>query len=837
MKKVVIYPGRFQPMLSHHVAVYDYLVKTFSDAEVFIGTSDKVAEGSPFNFKEKQAIALAQGIDPNKVLFAPQPYVHTFYKQFDHDNTIVIFAVGEKDMAERFAMNNVDPETGLDMKVKDPEPKYYQMINSMKDTPLPMSKRGYLFEVPNIDLDGEVASATAFRNSIKDSPDREAAKQVFMKQFKEYNEQVFNLVYDKIAGKTMSEDLNILRQLAGLDIEEGAPVEFEDHVEVKDIEFTPPSKSSSFHSIANRFPEGSDVNDPDTKREQFIDALVKSPASLLSEINERISPADDNGLAASEKLNKIINIVQKDGKNLSDLDDDHKKFAIELVKKAIKEMELDAGDDTEYEPEEEPKEESVDLTDIREDYGIVKLDESMIVADIFEDVSDEDFDEFIESLTEQELKILASTFLMEVGVMDKLGRMAAGNKGSSNVDVNVQHSGSRNPADQKAGMMTKFGQGFKRGASGTLNMLGKLGKFAGKNIKKGAELGAQGIKYVAQKGAEIAKDISYRLSQEGKNKAKLKKIEAMKKLQMLKANGEILDKVYQQHKTAIDNNHNPDYAQAEFDRMAKTDPEMAGRFIAAFEIHGSIRAAMQMAKGGLDQRQSGPYSQFDEPAKVSAPDSKLVNDPENVFSSLNLDGNNLEEGGDCYDCDGDDEDCKSCDGSGYVQFPDDPNEPSQDEIDANYQVVKKYIMKGKKKDESISERSDGNDEPSISNMSDDELMDYVGQKEEDLIDDMQQYLAPDFLHKDNFEEMFDKYREEVLEPAAHEISQDHAADNMDYDVDAEESIEDTSNKAVDAAMEELKKLAGLEEKEKTEPCPKCGKERVILKACASCGCS
>ena len=535
MKKVVIYPGRFQPMLSHHVAVYDYLVKTFSDAEVYIGTSDKVAEGSPFNFKEKQAIALAQGIDPNKVLFAPQPYVHTFYKQFDHDNTIVIFAVGEKDMAERFAMNNVDPETGLDMKVKDPEPKYYQMINSMKDTPLPMSKRGYLFEVPNIDLDGEVASATAFRNSIKDSPDREAAKQVFMKQFKEYNEQVFNLVYNKIAGKTMSEDLNILRQLAGLDIEEGAPVEFEDHVEVKDIEFTPPSKSSSFHSIANRFPEGSDVNDMDTKREQFIDALVKSPASLLSEINERISPADDNGLAASEKLNKIINIVQKDGKNLSDLDDDHKKFAIELVKKAIKEMELDAGDDTEYEPEEEPKEESVDLTDIREDYGIVKLDESMIVADIFEDASDEDFDEFIESLTEQELKILASTFLMEVGVMDKLGRMAAGNKGSSNVDVNVQHGGSRNPADQKAGMMTKFGQGFKRGFSGGVNLLGKLGKFAGKNIKKGAKLGAKVGGAVIQKGKEIAKDVQYKLSPEGRHAANQAKIEKLNQLRIQKA--------------------------------------------------------------------------------------------------------------------------------------------------------------------------------------------------------------------------------------------------------------------------------------------------------------
>ena len=56
MKKIVIYPGRFQPMLSHHVAVYDYLVKTFSDAEVFIGTSDKVDDKSPFNYKEKQMI-------------------------------------------------------------------------------------------------------------------------------------------------------------------------------------------------------------------------------------------------------------------------------------------------------------------------------------------------------------------------------------------------------------------------------------------------------------------------------------------------------------------------------------------------------------------------------------------------------------------------------------------------------------------------------------------------------------------------------------------------------------------------------------------------------------
>jgi len=636
MNKIVIYPGRFQPMLSHHVAVYNHLKQKFSDAEIFVGSSDKVDEGSPFNFKEKQAIAGVQGIENNKFLFAQQPYVHTFYKQFDHDNTVVIFAVGQKDMQTRFAMNNIDPETGLDLKVKpnketgEHDPKYYQMINSMdEENPKPMSERGYLYEVPNIESDGEISSASAFRSAIKNSPDKEAAKEIFNREFKEYNEGVFNLVYNKLAGEKMSENINILRRLAGL--EENSPIEFESHVNLDDITFSPISKSSSFHSMANRFdqwaktqdnPEDKSLSNRQDKTAFFVDQIIKSPASVLSEINERIKP-DENGLEASEKLTKIINVVEKEGATINDLNADDKKFTMDLCKKAIKEMDIEAGDDTKYEPEGEdtPKEETIDLSDIRSDYGV----------------------------------------------------------------------------------------------------------------------------------------------------------------------------------------------------------------------------------------------------------------------------EDIQEGGECYDCDGDDEDCKSCEGSGYVQFDDDPNEPSQEEIDANYSVVKKYIMKGKKKDESVDinenmnaecqaeykrlmtldpqkankfkatcmklgpngtvdqaysmmgesmyERSDDSGEPSIRDMSDEDLMDYVGQKEEDLIDDMQQYLAPDFLHKDNFEEMFDKYREEVLEPAAHEISQDHAADNMDYDVDAEESIEDTSNKAVDAAMEELRKLAGLEEKEKTEPCPKCGAQRIMLKACATCGCS
>jgi hypothetical protein len=392
MKKVVIYPGRFQPMLNHHLAVYDHLKSQFPDAEVYIGTSDKTEEGSPFNFKEKQIIAQSQGIDSDKVLFARQPYLHTFYDQFNHEETMVIFAVGKKDIGTRFPLNNIDPETGLDMTVNpDKEtgkhrPKYYQMINTIGDEPLPMKVRGYLYPVDNIEIEGEVASATAFRNAIKNSPDKESAKEVFSKQFKNYNEQVFDLVYNKLVGEKMSEDLNIIKQLAGLEVTEGAPIEFEDQVSVKDVNFAEVSKSSSKLSIANRFPEGADVNDMDAKKEMYVKELLKSPVALLSEINERIMP-DENGLAVSSKLNKILDGMRDGG--ITDLEAEDKGFVMDLVKHSLKNMELEAGDDREFDPETSSLE-SVELDDIRSEYNIEEddMDEGK-VKDMAMDQADE----------------------------------------------------------------------------------------------------------------------------------------------------------------------------------------------------------------------------------------------------------------------------------------------------------------------------------------------------------------------------------------------------------------------------------------------------------------
>ena len=75
MKKVVIYPGRFQPMLGHHASVFQQLINDHADADVFITTADKTEPGkSPFNFKEKQFIATAHNIDPSKILKVKRNY-------------------------------------------------------------------------------------------------------------------------------------------------------------------------------------------------------------------------------------------------------------------------------------------------------------------------------------------------------------------------------------------------------------------------------------------------------------------------------------------------------------------------------------------------------------------------------------------------------------------------------------------------------------------------------------------------------------------------------------------------------------------------------------------
>ena len=234
MKKVVIYPGRFQPMLPHHANVYTQLQAQFPDADVYISTSDKVEPGkSPFNFKEKAEImSQMHNIPMDKIIQAKSPYlVDSYAKSFDQDNTMVIFAVGAKD-EDRFPMKNLDPNTGLDMTVRgEARPKYYQMINTLKQHPaLPMGERGYVYNAPTVKSDNdEVASASAFRNAFVSAPDEGSRKEIFNKYMGTFDNNVYDLFTNKLLDKKMKEDIyniDVMKYLAGQLNE--APINFDE---------------------------------------------------------------------------------------------------------------------------------------------------------------------------------------------------------------------------------------------------------------------------------------------------------------------------------------------------------------------------------------------------------------------------------------------------------------------------------------------------------------------------------------------------------------------------------------------------------------------------------
>ena len=167
MRKVIIYPGRFQPMLPHHAEVFRQLQSQNPDAEVYIATANKVeASKSPFDAQEKIRIMTQQhDIPEDKIiipagnnLYAKDSYVDAFSPA---EQTVLIFAVGEKDMESGDPRFQFKP-------LKNGDPSYLQKapekINSNNVTH--MLKHGYVTTAPNVPgVDGEVASASAFSRS------------------------------------------------------------------------------------------------------------------------------------------------------------------------------------------------------------------------------------------------------------------------------------------------------------------------------------------------------------------------------------------------------------------------------------------------------------------------------------------------------------------------------------------------------------------------------------------------------------------------------------------------------------------------------------------------
>ena len=754
MKKVVIYPGRFQPMLGHHASVYQKLVNEHPDAEVYITTSDKVeADRSPFNFKEKQLIASAHGIDPKKILQVRRNYHPEDLEPYidDPDNTAVYFAVGQKDMEEdpRFKFSDIDEKTGLSLK-QNGEPYYFQMINSIKKEPKPMMDRGYILVVPNEkgDIENGILSASAFRKAIADAPDKNAAKEVFTKYFKNYSEPVFELVYKKIVGDKMNEDLNILRQLAGLDVKEAAPVEFDNPIKPSDIEFAPVSKSSAMMSIANRFPEDKKIDDPEDKKDVFVDALMKSPANLLSEINERIMP-DENGLEVSKKLSEIIDGMRDGG--MADLEKEDRTFALEIVKKAIQEMDLVAGDDRKFDPEDQELEnESVDLNDIRSDYGIqeavkpgpggllVYSDGSPLSMSDWRSEWTREPGNDISSVTDDELEMKYQRYLNYI--RDNSPAMAM--EGGNAFDIAM--------TDAEAGIMDC------KNDEECLEMLNAM-KY--NNPDDADEMMADDV---IQSYIDMIEKFGLEKIQ-GKIESEMNEPEPMEGLNELVDP----DKLPDEEKEKMDMKGDDGELDQTSSRLAKLNKDLGGGSRSSDRIDKALDVGDQSGNiRPIDQEMIKPYikklkmfsyqgmEQYAEQLK------NLIDRAEKAYANLG--------------------------GPAMAEESFDPRAEQSREDQAYDELYSAYDRGGEE-----------------------ELCKEIGCTMEELDDEMSEIAREKGLHMDDDrDEILQIYIEDLVDNADWK---DHGG--MDYDpedLDVEEAITDTSSKALDSAMDELRKLAGLD---------------------------
>nr|MBC8285585.1 hypothetical protein [Nitrospinota bacterium] len=165
-KKIILYPGRFQPMGKHHLEVFRKLEEEHGAGNVYIITSNNVKlPKSPLNFEEKKQIMLRHGIPEEQILQATSPYrASELDKYFDPSDTIAIYAVGKKDMDSDPRFANLDGVT------KSGSPGWYKSYEENKDDLEVIDKHGYVTVAPHVCImlkTGEEMCGTSIRSSME----------------------------------------------------------------------------------------------------------------------------------------------------------------------------------------------------------------------------------------------------------------------------------------------------------------------------------------------------------------------------------------------------------------------------------------------------------------------------------------------------------------------------------------------------------------------------------------------------------------------------------------------------------------------------------------------
>ena len=203
-RQIILYPGRFQPMGRHHVAVFESLQEKFGEENVFIITSNKThPQKSPLTFEEKKKIMLKHGISPSQIIEAASPYrISELEGMFDPDDVVAVYAVGKKDMDEspRFA--------NLDGVKKDGSPTYLKSYEKNRNDLKTFDNHAYIMVADHVSVrlpNGQEMSGSTLRDAM-----RNLTPESFETVMGWFDKDIYEMLQDKIKNRQESLSESIL---------------------------------------------------------------------------------------------------------------------------------------------------------------------------------------------------------------------------------------------------------------------------------------------------------------------------------------------------------------------------------------------------------------------------------------------------------------------------------------------------------------------------------------------------------------------------------------------------------------------------------------------------
>jgi len=166
-KVVAIMPGGFHPFHPGHKSLYDWAVKTFGQANVYVAATADVST-RPFPFDVKKKLAAMAGIPAERFIQVKSPFNMRSYVDILDDNTALVFVRSVKDKNE---------QPLPDQTKKNGEPGYLRTYTGKKLNT--SDEMGYMAYGPTINFDFsgmQIKSASELRATWPEMSDEDKLK-------------------------------------------------------------------------------------------------------------------------------------------------------------------------------------------------------------------------------------------------------------------------------------------------------------------------------------------------------------------------------------------------------------------------------------------------------------------------------------------------------------------------------------------------------------------------------------------------------------------------------------------------------------------------------------